>query len=241
MPIVAIAAQSEIGQSAFGIFDRYLAFLSEASLQYFIIPPGMSQEGLQTLMSLCDGLLFPGGDDVDPKHYGETINDHSRAIASQRDEHEFLLLRIALEANMPVLGICRGMQILNVGLGGSLYQSIAYQLPNAQNHWQHEQFTKCCQTIEVTEDGLLATIVGAGRHRVNSAHTQGIKDVAPGLRVEATSDDGIIECLSHSEKRFVLGVQWHPEALAQTQESRSLVLRFAAECARHHEVRLHQR
>jgi putative glutamine amidotransferase len=136
-------------------------------------------------------------------------------VDASRDRVELLLARKAAEDNLPLLAICRGVQVLNVAWGGTLYQDVPTQIPNALRHNFHPDHARnhLGHEVSIVAGTLLAELLGEARLGVNSFHHQAARDVAPGLRVSATSPDGVIEALEAPDKRFVLGVQWHPEEL----------------------------
>jgi putative glutamine amidotransferase len=155
-------------------------------------------EGLQ-------GLLLTGGTDVDPALFGEQRHEESDAPDTARDRAELALVREALDTGIPVLAICRGMQIFNVALGGTLIQ----HLPNSAQHRQPGVFA--VHPVRIAEGSLLRSITGADSYVVNSRHHQAVAKVGEGLNVAAKSDDGVIEALEHPGHSFAVAVQWHPE------------------------------
>ena len=157
----------------------------------------------------CDGLLLPGGGDMDPKFYGQERIPACGEPNLLRDAAEPLLLRAFLAADKPVLGICRGIQVMNAVLGGDLYQDIKpfEHLPH-NGHWAK------VHTVTVRRGTLLSRILGQDTVLVNSQHHQAVDRVAPGFTLAALSEDGIVEAIEKPDARFCLGVQWHPEWLS---------------------------
>lgn len=157
----------------------------------------------------CDGLLLPGGGDMDPKFYGQARIPACGEPNLLRDAAEPLLLRAFLAADKPVLGICRGIQVMNAVLGGDLYQDIKpfEHLPH-NGHWAK------VHTVTVRRGTLLSRILGQDTVLVNSQHHQAVDRVAPGFTLAALSEDGIVEAIENPDARFCLGVQWHPEWLS---------------------------
>ncbi|MCS7050512.1 MAG: gamma-glutamyl-gamma-aminobutyrate hydrolase family protein, partial [Thermomicrobium sp.] len=149
--------------------------------------------------------------------YGATtVHPETYGVSDLRDHFEMTLIRLALAADLPMLAICRGLQILNVALGGTLLQHIPDQLPHALNHRQQElgiPATDPAHDVSIRPETLLATILGSGRIRVNSYHHQAIADLATPLQLAATAPDGVIEAVELPHATFVLAVQWHPERL----------------------------
>ncbi|HDL85415.1 MAG TPA: gamma-glutamyl-gamma-aminobutyrate hydrolase family protein [Candidatus Acetothermia bacterium] len=160
-----------------------------------------------------DGVLLPGGPDVDPVHFGEEPMYNYTAIDPERDHVEILLAKLALQNNIPILGICRGIQMLNVAAGGDIYQDIAAQREGTLIHGQKAPRWYPTHAVDVQPGTKLFKILGESRLRVNSFHHQAVRNVAPGFRVSALSSDGVIEGIEHSSLRYAVGVQWHPERM----------------------------
>jgi putative glutamine amidotransferase len=165
-----------------------------------------------------DGLLLSGGGDVHPRHYGQAIDERVRGslvIHEDRDTLELPLARRALDDDLPTLCICRGIQLMNVAAGGTLWQdvSLAGADPAAHNQDGRLESWEYGQHVEIEPGTLLAGIVGDGRVGVNTYHHQAVSELAPGFRVTARAPDGIIEGIESHDHRFVVGVQWHPERL----------------------------
>ena len=160
-----------------------------------------------------DLLLLSGGEDVHPKEYGEEIASDTVQVRVDRDAFELPLIRAFWEAGKPILAVCRGLQVLNVALGGTLYQDLAC-FPNAGQHeMEGNEYTRS-HTVRIIPGSRLANALGADELTVNTSHHQMIKDVAPGLRAVAWSaPDGIIEAAEGTDERPVVGVQWHPEMM----------------------------
>ena len=159
-----------------------------------------------------DGILMPGGVDVWPGHYGEDPLRPEWQGDRVRDAYEMALVRAFSAAGKPVFGICRGVQLINVAHGGTLYQDIGTQKPGARVHRDAEVYDLNFHEVDILPGSRLAQLVPAGRHKINSVHHQGIKDLAPGFVVEAVSpDDGVIEAIRHTGGPWIAGVQWHPE------------------------------
>jgi putative glutamine amidotransferase len=164
-------------------------------------------------VDLLDGLLLEGGSDVCPRSYGEEPRRPQWEGDEERDRYEIELIHAFHDAGKPVLGICRGIQILNVAFGGTLYQDIATQVPGSADHRNWDIYDANRHEIDITAGSRLADLYpGPGRVTVNSVHHQAVKDVADGFVVEAVSaTDGIVEAVRLPDERFVAGVQWHPE------------------------------
>jgi putative glutamine amidotransferase len=179
-----------------------------------------------------DGVLLPGGGDVRPFHYGEAAHATFGPAEDGRDDYELELARRAIEADVPVFAICRGVQVLNVARGGTLVQDIPDELHDSLNHMLREPSYAIAHDIWIADGSVLERIM---RERleadicpVNSRHHQAVKDVGAGLVVSATAPDGVIEAVEDPTKRFCLGVQWHPENFYRTGEFRALFEAFVA-------------
>ena len=179
-------------------------------------PEGATKRGDVTLhdyASMLDGLVLHGGSDVSPVSYGEQPLKPEWSGDRVRDEYEIALLRAFIDAGKPVLGVCRGLQVINVAFGGTLYQDITSQQPGSLPHRDAALYDQNFHEIEFVPDTRLANLyAGAARARVNSVHHQGVKKLADGFTVEAMSpDDGMIEAMRWNGRSYVNAVQWHPE------------------------------
>lgn len=177
----------------------------------FIIPPFSETDCLGELLDQLDGIIFSGGGDINPLLLGEEPIKELHSITPQRDLQELLLARLAYDRQIPMLGICKGMQVINAALGGTLYQDIHTQMEGTRiKHSQDLDREYPSHTITISPDSILEKLFG-NQLAVNSFHHQACKDVAPGLKTTATSPDGVIEAIESSEHKSVLGLQWHPE------------------------------
>lgn len=161
------------------------------------------------ILDFCDGLLFTGGQDVDPKLYSAAVSEVCGELCPARDAMEPVLLRRAIERSVPALGICRGLQLFNACLGGTLWQDLPIQRPESRNHRMDRPYDRAEHPVTIS--GPLAALYGADTIGVNSCHHQGIKTLAPCLREMAVAEDGLVEAVYHPEKPFLWAVQWHPE------------------------------
>lgn len=191
---------------------------------------------LGELLEFVDGIFLAGGHDVDPKEYGEEKKAYTCDVDQERDRVELALVCLAQEKNIPLFGVCRGLQVMNVALGGSLYQDVYKEMPGAQVHDFHyddeqKPLARSLPKHEIVLSGssTLAAIIGTGRFEVNSLHHQGIKKLGTGLRAAGTSPDGLIEAAEAANRNFCIGVQWHPEELGG-ETSAKLFAAFVAAC-----------
>lgn len=199
----------------FAIADGYTTAVERAGGVPLVIP---QQDGnIDDILSVVDGLIFSGGGDIDPKRYGDdSMHEKTGGVDRGRDNLELDLITAALDQDIPILCICRGIQVLNVALGGTLIQDVPDQFSPEFEHRQQANGSPSYEPgheVDILPGTLLASTYGGGSIAVNSFHHQGLKDVAPALRVNATAPDGLVEAVDYPGKRWVLAVQWHPEMM----------------------------
>ena len=196
-------------------FDEYSRAILHCGGAPVLLPIAQDQGTIGTILKRLDGLLLSGGPDINPRQYNEQPLKGLGEIDADLDRMELAAAREAYRRDLPVLAVCRGIQTLNVSLGGNLYQDIALQVSGSINHAQKAAKSVSTHTITVASDTRLAEIFRKKHVWVNGRHHQAIKDPAPGLVVSATATDGVIEAIEDLSKRFVVGVQWHPEGTWQ--------------------------
>lgn len=202
MPRMSTDPEPTVAQS------KYIESLARAGAGMRWVNLSDPEQAVQDALT-CDGLLLPGGGDMDPKFYGQERIPACGEPNLLRDAAEPLLLRAFLAADKPVLGICRGIQVMNAVLGGDLYQDI-----KPFEHLPHNDHWAKVHTVTVRRGTLLSRILGQDTVLVNSQHHQAVDRVAPGFTLAALSEDGIVEAIEKPDARFCLGVQWHPEWLS---------------------------
>ena len=202
MPRMSTDPEPTVAQS------KYIESLARAGAGMRWVKLSDPEQAVQDALT-CDGLLLPGGGDMDPKFYGQARIPACGEPNLLRDAAEPLLLRAFLAADKPVLGICRGIQVMNAVLGGDLYQDI-----KPFEHLPHNDHWAKVHTVTVRRGTLLSRILGQDTVLVNSQHHQAVDRVAPGFTLAALSEDGIVEAIEKPDARFCLGVQWHPEWLS---------------------------
>ena len=214
--------------------QRYCRAVEDAGGTPIILPMVSSAAALRQYTKQVNGLLISGGNfDIHPSYYGEKPIEGLGAMKKERTEFELELTRSALKRDMPLLGICGGAQAINVVLGGSLYQDIATQVPHAAEHQQGESKETGGHQIRIHSGTRLRHIIRREALEVNTTHHQAVKKAGKGLVVNATADDGLIEGIESSQHSFVLGVQWHPEALTRNQVfHRRIFAAFVSACKR---------
>lgn len=195
------------GRPIYFLSCEYADRVREAGGIPLLLPPGDPE--LEVLTGL-DGLLLSGGEDVDPRYYGEAAIPELGTVDARRDTQELPLAKAAAERNLPILAICRGIQLLNVALGGTLHQDLPVQHPGALPHVQELPVDQSTHRVQLAPDSLLARLAEATSLEVNTFHHQAVKAIAPGLKATAWADDGVIEAVEGSQG-WAVGVQWHPE------------------------------
>jgi putative glutamine amidotransferase len=203
--------------------QRYILTLTAAGAIPWLIPL-VDDDTLRRIYEQLDGVFLPGGADIDPATYGAEPHPLCDKTDRERDRVEVALARWALEEEKPVLGVCRGMQLINVAAGGSLYQDIAEELPGALKHdyfpFRGQSYARdyLAHEVRVTGGTRLARLMGAGPLRVNSMHHQGVKTLGHGLLPTAVAPDGLVEAIEGDRDGYLVAVQWHPEALTDNDE-----------------------
>lgn len=233
-PVIGMTAMfsDANGLRIYKINETYVKAILDAGGIPFILPSCGKEEEYVQYADKLDGYLVPGGQDVATLLYNEQPSRHVTFVRSEDDEYEFALIRKMAELNKPVLGICRGSQVINVAFGGSLYQDIPTQCPEAHGHYQKAPRYEAYHDINLVSGSRLANILGCEATRINSYHHQAVKDVAPGFHVNAKATDGIIEGIEHDEK-FIIGVQWHPEGMYEVHPHfKNIFDAFIAEAAK---------
>jgi putative glutamine amidotransferase len=220
-PLIGIPGHSDqssrSGAPTFAQNRTYVEAIAITGGAPVLIPLNLDEEALRAIYERLDGLLLTGGVDVHPRHYGEAIHEKCGQIDEARDAVELTLTRWALAEGLPILAICRGIQVLNVAAGGTLYQDIASQSPDSLKHdyWPDYPRNLLAHQVTVNDDSQLVTILSQSQIGVNSMHHQAVKDLAPRFKAVARSTDGLIEAIEDHDHPFALGVQWHPEELLE--------------------------
>ena len=212
------------------VLGEYALAVSRAGGLPLLIPNEFPLEDLPQLLKNLHGILLSGGGDIYPDLYGVTDTVHSKKKSRARDRLEKALVEMALEMDLPLLGICRGHQMINAALGGTLFTDLASQYTTEIEHSQPttQDPGYLVHKVEVLPHTLLAKITGKSAIRVNSRHHQAIRQLASGFVVTARAIDGLIEGIEHPAKRFCIGVQWHPESLPESEEQSAIFSAFVA-------------
>ena len=222
---INIARASSVNDGMVSVRDTYLNSIWSEGAIPTLLQPRADENYVSRVAEDFDGFVFCGGEDIDPKYYGED-NTASKNICSIRDKFEKMLFDAVYKTGKPILGICRGMQVINVFLGGTLHQHI-------DGHVQQEHRSVRTHEVSLVGGSMLADIIGEEKIEVNSFHHQVVKVLADGLEADAVNSDGYIEACHATEHPFLLCVQWHPESYYDFCEtSRKVFEAFVGACKR---------
>jgi putative glutamine amidotransferase len=224
--------ENQSGYTQFSTSQAYIQSVVNAGGSTVLIPSGLSDELLDELLVRLDGLLLTGGGDIQSERYGSSSHPKVQGVDIERDRVELHLVQQALRTGKPTLGICRGLQVINVALGGSLYEDISDQRPDSIQHRYYPDWPRdyLAHEVSILEDSTLAGILESVRVEVNSLHHQGIKELGAPLQETAFAPDGLIEAIEFKDTPYVMAVQWHPENLQDDPGMRSL-FRWLVEAA----------
>lgn len=226
-PLIGITCSFDDRDGRFFLARAYIDSVAEAGGIPLILPGTDKIKKLDSYLKVISGVLLAGGGDLDPSYFDEEPHPALGEITPERDRFEIMLANAAMEKKMPILGICRGIQVLNVACGGNLIQHIPAEIKKPLKHSQSAPRAHPTHNITIDKDSQLADIFGVSALRVNSFHHQSVKEPAEGFRVSAMSSDGVIEALEALEYPFVIGVQWHPECMTvNDSKSRQLFKAF---------------
>ncbi|MDO5378885.1 MAG: gamma-glutamyl-gamma-aminobutyrate hydrolase family protein [Clostridia bacterium] len=215
-PVIGICGSHNIGDRQLFIRENYMQSVLRAGGLPMLLPQVADKETAQALLDNLDGLLLAGGGDVEPARYGESAIPACGEPDAQRDDFELTIIPLALERHMPIFGICRGIQVLCVAMGGTLYQDIQTQCGvERAKHEQPAPYNAPVHTVYFEPDGFFSGVIGAKSMPANSMHHQSIKDPGAQLVVEGRTQDGIIEAVRGAQSDDVFAVQFHPEYLSE--------------------------
>lgn len=230
-PIIGITTMRRVNQSGMrlaSLAEAYVDALYKAGACPVLIPNTIQESALDELISRLDGVVFSGGGDIDPQYYRAEEHPKVGEVDQQRDRVELSLLERVIDGKKPFLGICRGIQLINIGLGGSLYADIADQVPGASKHDYYPDWARdhLAHTVQVQKESKLAEILGEGEVQVNSLHHQAVDRLGEDLIPTAYSPDGLVEAFELPGHPFGVAVQWHPEWLTAHEPMRALFASF---------------
>lgn len=224
-PIIGLTASMEIDGMEYKMNLRNVRAIEQAGGIPIILPYYSDYQEIGAFLDKLDGLYLPGGYDIDPSLFQEEPNPNLGTIIPERDRLEKEIIPHFLEKDKPVLGVCRGCQILNVTTGGTMYQDLASQyLKPLIQHTQKAAFHHRSHTVKITPSSLLEMLVQAEEIKVNSYHHQANRSLGKGFIVSAAAADGVMEAFESETHRFVLGVQWHPEGMIHLENDPSLAI-----------------
>ncbi|WP_202079819.1 gamma-glutamyl-gamma-aminobutyrate hydrolase family protein [Caldalkalibacillus salinus] len=211
-PIIGVLPLYDREKESYWMLPGYMKGIEDAGGIPIMLPLTTDEDSILRLAHTFDGFLFTGGHDINPELYGEELEDRCGEMCTDRDIMESILFKHVAELDKPLFGICRGLQLFNVLLGGTLYQDIPTQRSESHiNHKQDPPYTEPVHHVSIAKDTLLYPILQTECLKVNSYHHQGIKKLSERLVPAATSEDGLIEAVVMPNKTFTLAVQWHPE------------------------------
>jgi putative glutamine amidotransferase len=211
-PIIGITGLHDWKDSVIRQNETYVRAVEKAGGAPVLLPPTKDSNSIDSFLNVIDGLIISGGPDMGAHYFNEEPHKDMGQISPLMDEFEEELFNKALEKNIPILGICRGLQVINVFLGGTLYQDIYDQTDTKIQHRQKAPREFTAHSIEIIEDSFLYELFG-DRLRVNTFHHQAIKDLGQGMEAVAYAPDGLIEAIESKDYKFLIAVQWHPEGM----------------------------
>lgn len=222
--------------SAISVSEAYTAAILRSGAIPVVIPLRLSQANISAIVKRLDGILFTGGGDVHPRRYGSEMHPLVTYVDEDRDEIEIQLLQESLRQGLPFLGICRGLQVINVAMGGTLYEDLFSQRSGSHKHSYSGETERwyLAHSVNLDTDSTLYSILKKSSPLVNSLHHQGIRDLAPGLRPVAYAPDGLVEAFELPGYPFGLAVQWHPEWLPPEANMDCLFRKFTEAASRNH-------
>ncbi len=216
-PIIGVMPLYDEDKESIWMLPGYFDGIKAAGGIPLMLPRSLSEEDFDTIDLFIDGYLFTGGHDIHPSLYGEEKHPQCGIIEKERDALEAMIFR-NICGKKPVLGICRGIQLINALMGGTLYQDLRLELDSTVDHHMSPPYDNVAHNVTIINGSILSDIANKEILGVNSYHHQGIKELAPGLIASAIAEDGLIEAVEGSCGGFLLAVQWHPEFSYQTDE-----------------------
>ena len=229
-PIIGLTPSVDEENNRCLVQPGYLESIDRAGGLGIMLPLTDREEDIKQFVQMCDGFLFVGGPDIEPWRYGQELLPECGPQNIRRDALEWKLMEAALAADKPVLGVCRGIQVLNTVLGGTLYQDIPSQCGGAVEHDQPKPYDRASHSLSIAEGSPLHRLLGESSIQVNSLHHQAVKELSMYMEAMACSEDGLVEAAYMPGQRFVWAVQWHPEFLPEEPESRKLFRAFVNAC-----------
>ena len=224
-PLIGVLPQVDEKREFLRMFPDYFDGIEEAGGIPIMLPLSNDEESIRKCVDICDGFLFTGGPDISPDYYGEVPINQSVVVLPSRDRLEMAMLEEAEKSGKPILGICRGIQVINVFHGGNLYQDLPTQHPSETCHAQKPPFDEPAHKVTLTVGSPLQKLLGKKELAVTSRHHQAIRELGNGLTVMAVSEDGLVEAVCLPEYGFLWAVQWHPESTHKTDDTSKALFR----------------
>ena len=226
-PVIGICPLYDEKKESYWMLPGYMKMLEAAGALPLMMPLTLDSAVLEYFLTTCDGFIIPGGQDVAPGVYDEEKLECCGVNIPERDEMDACILKEAIRRDKPVLGICRGHQLMNAVLGGSLYQDLPSQFGETVCHRMTPPYDAAAHEVDILPGTPLAELLSMEKLGVNSRHHQAIRDLAPGLKPMAVAADGLVEAVYLPDARFIWGLQWHPEhAWLVSEENRKIVAAF---------------
>ena len=231
MKTIGVIPLIDYGRNSYWMIPGYLKGLQTAGALPIILPVIERGREIQTVMEMCDGFLFTGGQDVDPALYHSEKSPLCGECSPERDKMERLILDEAMNRDKPILGICRGIQFINAALGGTLWQDIPTELSSNVIHCQKPPYDISSHDVEIKTDSPLYSLLKKEKISVNSYHHQGVRKLSSQLVSMAAAPDGLVEAVYAPDHKFLWAVQWHPELAYQLDENSRLIFEeFVKHC-----------
>lgn len=231
-PIIALTPLLDEERESYWMLPGYMKALEEQGAIPVMPPLTNRPDVLDYFLEACDGFVLTGGQDIAPALYGAEPSPRCGPAAPLRDGMDSYILRRAVELDKAVLGICRGIQLMNAVYGGTLYQDLSEEHPSDLEHQMSPPYDRCAHTVQLTQGAPLHDLLQTAEYPVNSYHHQAIKDLSPSFQPMATAQDGLIEGIYMPDRRFVWGVQWHPELSYQSSAASRKILRAFLDAAK---------
>ena len=230
-PVIGVIPLVDYNKNSYWMLPGYFGGIVEAEGLPVMLPLTSDSADIEQITEMCDGFLFTGGQDVDPKMYSARKIGACGECSPERDLMEEMLLKRAMELDMPILGICRGIQFINAALGGTLWQDIPSQFSDTVSHCQKPPYDVPIHEVNIKQDSPLHNLLKADITLVNSYHHQGIRELSSALLPMAKAPDGLIEAVCAPKQKFLWAVQWHPEFSYPKDKNSKLIFReFIRHC-----------
>lgn len=223
-PIIGVIPLWDDEKESIWMLPDYMNVLEDNNAIPIMFPLSTDKTNLDRCYDMVDGILFTGGHDINPKLYNQEKKEVCGVQCDKRDEMESYLFKKAIKDDKPILGICRGIQLFNALLGGTLYQDLPTEHSSEIKHTMIKPYNRGIHSVDILKSTPLYKIIEVDKLSVNSYHHQAIKDLAPSLVANAISEDGLIEAISMTNKKFVMAVQWHPEFLWKNSKENNLII-----------------